>query len=85
MASAASSCVMNRFEAICLRTSLRRWIAACSLRKGLYCDGACGRPAIIADSARLRFFACLSKNVTAAASTPIAVRPPTVPYGTELR
>ena len=76
---------MKRFAAICLSTSLRRPMAACSFRKGLYCDGACGSPAIIADSARFRFLACLSKKVTAAASAPIAVRPPTVPYGTELR
>ena len=76
---------MKPFSTILLSTSLRRSMAACGLRNGLYCEGACGRPARSADSCSSRSRACLLKKVTAAASTPMAVRPPTVPNGTELR
>jgi hypothetical protein len=65
--------------AIASSTSLRRVIAARAFWNGLYWDGACGRPASVAASASVRSRACLSKNVSDAASTPIAVRPPTVP------
>ncbi len=76
---------MKWFSAICSSTSLRRVMAAVGLRKGLYCEGAWGSPASIADSCRSRSFACLLKKVSAAASTPMAVRPSTVPNGTSLR
>ena len=76
---------MKRFLAIRSSTWLRRDSAAVGLRKGLYCDGACGRPASSAASPSSRSRACLSKKVSAAASTPIAVRPSMVPNGTSLR
>ena len=55
------------------------------LRNGLYCEGAWGSPARVAASGRVRSCACFEKKTTAAASIPIAVRPPTVPYGMSFR
>ena len=52
--------------------------AAASLN-GLYSDGACGRPASSADCCRFSLLTGLSKKISDAACTPIAVWPPTVP------
>ena len=48
-------------------------------------DGACGMPAGIAASRKVRSWTRLSEYSRAAAPAPQAVWPPTVPYGTALR
>ena len=77
---------MSPCFSIAFSTSLRRASAARGLRSGLYWDGACGRPAIIAASGRVRSLrAAWSSKSSAAASTPIAVAPSLVPYGAVFR
>ena len=66
-------------------TALRRRLAAGPFLIGEYADGACGRPASSAASCRSSCLARLLKYTRAAASAPIAVCPPTVPYGVVLR
>ena len=60
-AVSASPTVMKPFSAIFRSTSLRRSSAAVGLRNGLYWEGACGSPAIIAASCSSRLRACLAK------------------------
>ena len=61
---------------------MRRLSAADGLRVGLNSEGPFGRPASSAAWERDRSSACFEKNISAAASMPSALWPPTVPYGT---
>ena len=66
-------------SAILASTLFRRSSASRGFWNGFSLLGDCGRPASSAESSSVRFLAALAKNVCAAAWTPTAVWPSTVP------